>query len=58
LPCAELPAQADVRLLRLPDMPESATEVRERVSAREGIDHLVPTGVARYIDLHHLYQPA
>lgn len=52
-----MPAQATVRLLRLPDMPESATEVRERVSSGEGIAHLVPPGIARYIDQHHLYQP-
>jgi len=53
-----LPAEAGLKLLRLPDMPESATEVRERVAAHEGIDHLVPPGVARYIDRHSLYQPA
>jgi nicotinate-nucleotide adenylyltransferase len=51
-----LPAGADLRLLRLPAMPESATEVRERAAAREGIDHLVPPGVASYIDRNHLYQ--
>ena len=53
-----LPAQAELRLLRLPSMPESATEVRERVAQGEGIAHLVPPGVARYIELHNLYQPA
>ena len=53
-----LPAGAELKLLRLPEMPESATEVRERVAAHEGIDHLVPPGVARYIDQHSLYQPA
>jgi nicotinate-nucleotide adenylyltransferase len=51
------PEQADLRLLRLPSMPESATQVRERVAAGDGIDHLVPPGVARYIDEHSLYQP-
>jgi nicotinate-nucleotide adenylyltransferase len=53
-----LPAEAELKLLRLPEMPESATEVRERVAAHEGIDHLVPPGVARYIDRHSLYRPA
>lgn len=53
-----LPPGADVRLLRLPSMPESATEVRGRVAQREGIAHLVPPGVASYIEQHHLYQPA
>lgn len=52
-----LPAQTPVVLLRLPSMPESATEVRQRVAAGEGIAHLVPAGVARYIDEHSLYQP-
>ena len=53
-----LPVQARLRLLRLPNMPESATEVRERVAARTGIAHLVPPAVASYIEQHHLYQPA
>jgi nicotinate-nucleotide adenylyltransferase len=55
---AQLPAEARLRHLHLPAMPESATEVRSRVAAHEGIDHLVPPGVARYIDRHSLYQPA
>lgn len=53
-----LPVEAELKLLRMPEMPESATEVRERVAAHEGIDHLVPRGVARYIDQHSLYRPA
>jgi nicotinate-nucleotide adenylyltransferase len=55
---AGLPAQAELRLLRLPSMPESATEVRGRVTRGNGIAHLVPPGVASYIERHHLYQPA
>lgn len=43
--------------VELPPMPVSATEVRERVAAGQGIDQLVPEGVARYIDRHHLYRP-
>jgi nicotinate-nucleotide adenylyltransferase len=54
---AGLPAQAELRLLRLPPMPESATEVRGRVAHGERIAHLVAPAVARYIELHHLYQP-
>lgn len=42
--------------VELPAMPVSATEIRERVAAGKGIAHLVPEGVARYIDQHHLYQ--
>lgn len=53
-----LPAEAPIMLLRLPEMPESATEIRARVAAGAGIDHLVPPGVASYIAQHSLYQPA
>jgi nicotinate-nucleotide adenylyltransferase len=53
-----LPAQAQVRLLQLPNMPESATEVRERAAAGTGIAHLVPAPVASYIEQHYLYQSA
>lgn len=42
----------------LPSMPFSATLIRQRVAAGQGIDHLVPQAVARYIDQHHLYQPS
>ena len=51
-----LPAQAQVRLLRLPSMPESATEVRARVAQHQNVAHLVAPGVASYIEHHHLYQ--
>ena len=49
---------ARVRVLQLPAMPHSATEVRRRVAARQGIDHLVPAPIAGYIADHHLYTPA
>lgn len=51
-----LPAQAQVRPLQLPSMPESATEVRARLAQHRPISHLVPSGVASYIERHHLYQ--
>jgi nicotinate-nucleotide adenylyltransferase len=57
-PETALPPQAKSRLLQLPSMPESATEVRAQAAAGAAIDHLVPPGVARYIERHHLYQPA
>lgn len=47
---------ASVRLLELPAMPHSATEVRRRVAAGLSADHLVPAPVAGYIAEHHLYQ--
>ena len=34
----------------------SATEVRQRVAAGLPIDHMVPSGVGRYIEHNHLYQ--
>lgn len=42
--------------VELPPMPVSATEIRARVAAGQGIDQLVPGGVARYIALHNLYR--
>ena len=53
-----LPAGAQLHLLRMPSMPESATEVRQLTATGKGIAHLVPAGVARYIESNHLYQPA
>jgi len=44
--------------LRLPAMPHSATDIRSRVAAGLGIDHLVAPAVARYIEQHHLYLAA
>ena len=41
--------------VELPPMPVSATEIRARVAAGQGIAELVPPGVARYIAQHHLY---
>ncbi len=51
-----MPAPAAPRLLRLPPMTESATEIRQRVAGGQGIAHLVPPGVASYIDQHSLYR--
>lgn len=42
--------------VELPPMPISATAIRQRVAAGEGIAHLVPEGVARYIDQQQLYR--
>jgi len=47
---------ARVRVLQLPVMPHSATEVRRLAAAGQAIDHLVAEPVAGYIDKHHLYQ--
>jgi len=44
--------------IELPSMPISATEIRQRLAAGQGIAHLVPEPVARYIDQHHLYPPS
>lgn len=55
LPGLDLAAARGVRVLHLPPLPHSATEVRERVASGLAIDHLVPAAVARYIAEHHLY---
>jgi nicotinate-nucleotide adenylyltransferase len=47
---------ASVVTLQLPTMPESATEIRERVARGESVASLVPPAVAGYIASHHLYQ--
>jgi len=46
----------DARIMEVPAMDLSATDVRQRVAAGEPIADLVPTGVARYIKDHALYQ--
>ena len=45
-----------VEALELPQMPESATEIRGRLTAGEDISALVEPAVARYIESHPLYQ--
>lgn len=45
-----------VELLILPQMPESATDVRRRLTAGQDITELVGPAVARYIESHHLYR--
>ena len=47
---------ARVRVITLPPMTHSATEVRRRVAAGLPVGELVPAPVARYIAEHHLYQ--
>lgn len=42
--------------LQLPPMELSATDIRHRAATAQGIAHLVPEGVARYIDHHLLYR--
>jgi nicotinate-nucleotide adenylyltransferase len=42
--------------LHLPPLALSATDIRHRATTSQGIAHLVPEGVARYIDQHYLYQ--
>jgi nicotinate-nucleotide adenylyltransferase len=47
---------ARVRVLDLPVMPHSATDIRRRAALGLFIGHLVPPAVAGYIAGHHLYQ--
>ena len=53
VPSHHIPTQ----VLKLPHLPHSATQVRERVAQGQAIDHLVPEPVALYIQRHHLYLP-
>jgi nicotinate-nucleotide adenylyltransferase len=46
---------ARVELLQLPQMPESATEIRTRLTRGQDINELVEPAVARYIETHSLY---
>jgi len=52
---SEVLEQARIEHLLMPRMPLSATDIRSRVAAGLGIAHLVPQGVARYIENNHLY---
>ena len=47
-----------VQTLALPDMPESATEIRARLTAGQDITQLVDPAVASYIARNHLYPSA
>ncbi|HEY0825178.1 MAG TPA: nicotinate (nicotinamide) nucleotide adenylyltransferase [Ramlibacter sp.] len=47
-----------VEAIAMPQMPESATEIRARLTAGQDITELVEPAVASYIESHHLYQPA
>jgi len=53
---SDLPREARSQPLVLPAMPESATQVRALVQAGADVHHLVPAGIARYIETHHLYR--
>jgi nicotinate-nucleotide adenylyltransferase len=46
-----------VQLLQLPQMPESATGIRARLTAGQDSTDLVGPAVASYIESHHLYRP-
>lgn len=54
VPLAALPHRAVA--LAMPAMAVSATEIRARIARGDDITALVPPGVARYIDQHHLYR--
>jgi nicotinate-nucleotide adenylyltransferase len=55
---AALSALPGVRfeVLQWTQMPESATEIRSRLTTGQDIAELVEPAVARYIETHHLYQ--
>ena len=45
------------RIVSLPMMTESSTDIRTLIAAGQPIDALVPPAVADYIERHHLYRP-
>ena len=45
------------RSIALPPMPQSSTDIRALIAAGQPIDAMVPSGVASYIERHHLYRP-
>ena len=47
---------ADIRLLNMPDIDISSTEIRERLKLRESIQDLVPETVFNYIQKHELFK--
>jgi len=51
-------SQTAVRLLEMPPMDVSATDIRRRLALRQNVGPLVFEPVARYIAQHHLYQAA
>jgi nicotinate-nucleotide adenylyltransferase len=46
-----------LRTLELPQMPDSASDIRARLTRGQDIAQLVEPAVASYIDSQHLYQP-
>ena len=44
------------KMVTLPMMDISSTDIRDRVAAGQGMDNLVPAAVAGYIERHHLYR--
>jgi nicotinate-nucleotide adenylyltransferase len=47
---------ADIRLLDIPDLKISSSEIRSRVSRHQAIRFMVPDAVWQYISEHHLYE--
>jgi nicotinate-nucleotide adenylyltransferase len=58
MPAPENAWKGRFEALQMPPLSVSATDIRQRAAAYQGIAHLVPEGVARYIDQHHLYRTA
>ena len=48
--------QADIRLIKTPNLSVASSELRDRVAKGHSIRYQVPDEVRRYIREHHLYQ--
>ena len=56
-PVAQTSVTLPIQPLRMPLMPLSATDIRQRIRQHQSIEGLVPAAVERYIHEHHLYRP-
>ena len=56
-PSPEASFALPIQLLHMPLMPQSATDIRQRIAQNQPIQALVSAEVERYIHEHHLYRP-
>ncbi|MET1256809.1 nicotinate (nicotinamide) nucleotide adenylyltransferase [Aliikangiella maris] len=43
-------------LLKIPNMPQSSTEIRQMIRNRQALDVMLPESIIKYIHLNHLYE--
>ena len=55
VPSPPLP-EARIRIVTMPLLEVSSTDIRQRVAARQSIRYMIPAGVEAYIHAHQLYR--